>query len=195
MLRDIQTPADPARRNVLTTGGLGLLTVAAVGVLANSTAMARAGDASASDVDILNIALGLEHEAIAAYQIGAESGLLQKQVLNAAVLFQSHHKMHRDALIGAIGKLGGTAVAAKSTREYVDALGVSSVKSQADVLRLAQKLERGAANAYLGVIPSFKDVAFAQVCGRLAADETMHWTVLTQVLGDTLPANALSFGG
>ena len=68
MLRDIQTPADPARRNVLTTGGLGLLTVAAVGVLANSTAMARAGDASASDVDILNIALGLEHEAIAAYQ-------------------------------------------------------------------------------------------------------------------------------
>jgi rubrerythrin len=110
------------------------------------------------------------------------------------VLFQSHHKAHRDALIAAIGKLGGTAVAAKSTQDYIAALDVASVKSQTDILRLAQKLERGAANAYIGVIPSFRNVAFAQVSARLAADETMHWTVLTQVLGDALPTQPLSFG-
>ena len=195
MHREITLQTDLGRRTALKTGGMGLLSVAAIGILAGEPAMAKAAAASSADADILNVALGLEHEAVAAYQIGAESGLLQKPVLDAALLFQSHHKAHRDALIAAIGKLGGTAVAAKSTQDYITALNVAAVKSQTDILRLAQKLERGAANAYIGVIPSFSNVAFAQVSARLAADETMHWTVLTQVLGDALPAQALSFGG
>ena len=62
------------------------------------------------------------------------------------------------------------------------------------MLKLAARLERGAANAYLGVIPSFEDSGLAQVSGRLAADETMHWTVLAQALGQPLPRTALSFG-
>jgi len=181
------------RRALFRTGGLAVLSVAAIGVLAGEPSMARA-QASSGDVDILNVALGLEHEAIAAYQLGAGSGLLQKPVLDAAVLFQGHHKQHRDALIAAIHKLGGAPVAAKSDGDYAKALNVASVKSQADILHLAQRLEKGAANAYIGVIPSFKNVAFGQVCARLAADETMHWTVLTQVLGEALPTNALSFG-
>lgn len=182
------------RRGALRMAGVGLLSVAAVGVLGASSAMAKAGSATAGDADILNVALGLEHEAIAAYQVGAESGLLQKPALDAAVLFQSHHKAHRDALIGAIKQLGGAPVDARSMDQYAAALGVSGIKSQTDVLRLAAKLERGAANAYLGVIPSFKNPAFAQVSGRLAADEVMHWTVLSSVLGDALPSAALTFG-
>ena len=66
-------------------------------------------------------------------------------------------------------------------------------QNQRDVLTW-QRGERGAANAYLGVIPSFADPALAQVAGRLAADETMHWTVLAQALSQPLPTNALSFG-
>ncbi|MEW6598761.1 MAG: ferritin-like domain-containing protein [Pseudomonadota bacterium] len=182
------------RRGALSVAGVGLLSVAAVGVLGASSAMAKAGSATAADADILNVALGLEHEAIAAYQVGAGSGLLQKPALDAAVLFQSHHKAHRDALIGAIKQLGGAPVDPKSMDQYAAALGVSAIKSQTDVLRLAAKLERGAANAYLGVIPSFKNSAFAQVAGRLAADEVMHWTVLSSVLGDSLPSSALTFG-
>ena len=42
----------------------------------------------AADVGILNVALGLEFEAINAYQLGAQSGLLQKPVLEIAVKFQ-----------------------------------------------------------------------------------------------------------
>lgn len=184
-----------ARRRALGAGGLGLLSVAAVGVLAGAPALAKTKKgASAADADILNVALGLEHEAIEAYQIGAESGLLQKPVLDVAVAFQSHHKAHRDALMAAIKSIGGAPVAPKSRADYVAALDVASIKSQADVLKLAQRLERGAANAYLGVIPSFKDRTLAQVSGRLAADETMHFTVLTQALGEALPTGALSFG-
>jgi hypothetical protein len=187
------------RRSALRLGGAGLLSAGAVAVLGgcSSMAMAQTGKmmkASAGDVDILNVALGLEHEAIEAYQIGAESGLLQKPVLDVAVAFQGHHKGHRDALISTIRQLGGAAVTPKSRDEYVKGLNVAMIKGQGDILKLAQRLELGAANAYIGVIPSFKDTALAQVSARLAADETMHWTALTQALGEALPTAALTFG-
>jgi hypothetical protein len=106
---------NPARRAALGTSTRLVLSAGAVGLLAGCNAMAR--ENPAQDVQILNVALGLEHQAIAAYQLGAQ-----------------------------------------------------------------------------GVIPSFKDAQLAKVAGRLAADETMHWTVLSNALGRMLPSNALSFG-
>jgi rubrerythrin len=187
---------DLRRRGLLRGSGITVLSASAVALLAGCEKMASAqgnGNA-ANDVGILNTALALENEAISAYQLGAQSGLLQKPVLEVAVLFQTHHKEHRDALIATIRKLGGTPVPAKSDAEVAQALNAASLKSQTDVLRLAQRLEKGAANAYIGVIPSFGDRNLAQVSARLAADEAMHWTVLTQALKDPLPAKALSFG-
>jgi rubrerythrin len=179
------------RRLFTASGGLAL----SAGAIALMAGCSTAGAANpANDVGILNVALGLEHEAISAYQLGAQSGLLQKPVLDVAVAFQSHHKEHRDALIATIRKLGGSPVAAKPDAEVARALNAAALKNQVDVLRLAQRLERGAANAYIGVIPSFEDKALAQVSARLAADETMHWTALTGALADQLPPKALSFG-
>jgi rubrerythrin len=120
--------------------------------------------------------------------------LLQKPVLDVAVQFQSHHKQHRDALVAAIKSMGGMPVAEKSIDAYAKDLNAASLKSQADILMLAQKLEKGAANAYLGVIPSFENRDLAQVAGRLAADETMHWTALTSAIKQALPDQALTFG-
>jgi rubrerythrin len=74
-------------------------------------------------------------------------------------------------------------------------LKAATLKSQADVLNLAARLELGATNAYLGVIPAFENRDLAKVAGRLAADETMHYTALISALGRPLPSNALSFGG
>jgi len=185
----------PARRLFLSRSGQLTLSAAAIGLLAG-TARANTSTPTSmeADVGILNVALSLEHEAINAYQLGAGSGLLQKPVLDVAVAFQSHHKGHRDALIATIQKLGGKPVAERSLDEYAKALNAASLKSQADVLTLAAQLELGATNAYLGVIPSFKDNQLGQVAARLAADETMHWTALSQALGKMLPAGALSFG-
>lgn len=191
-------PAPPAasRRSLLVGAGRATLSAAAVALLGGAAGSARAqmGRASASDADILNVALALEHEAIAAYQLGAGSGLLAKPVLDVAVAFQSHHKAHRDALAATITKLGGRPVADKPLADHARALGASGLKSQADVLNLAARLELGAANAYLGVIPAFADRDLAQIAGRLAADETMHWSALTNALGRPLPQQALSFG-
>ncbi len=182
------------RRAMLRGAGMFGLSAAAVAVLGGCESMAASKSATAADVDILNVALGLEHEAINAYQLGAESGLLEDPVLQVTVLFQSHHKAHRDALVGTIQKLGGNPVGEKSLNDYATALDAGSLKNQGDVLHLAARLEKGAANAYLGVIPAFNDKGLAQVAGRLAADETMHWTALASALGDNLPSKALTFG-
>jgi hypothetical protein len=181
------------RRQMFRAAGMTTLSAAAIAVLGGCKTMA-ATPAMSSDVDTLNVALGLEHEAINAYQLGAQSGLLQKPVLDVAVLFQSHHKQHRDALMAAIKQMGGMPVAEKPINDYAKELNAASLKSQADVLMLAAKLEKGAANAYLGVIPSFESKDLAQVAGRLAADETMHWTVLASALKQALPDKALTFG-
>ncbi|MFO1318756.1 MAG: ferritin-like domain-containing protein [Burkholderiales bacterium] len=183
------------RRNFVGHASSVLLSASAIALMSGCESVARSDHKSESqDVAILNTALGLEHEAISAYQLGAESGLLQKPVLDVAVQFQSHHKAHRDALIATIRKLGGRPVDAMALSAYAKALKVELLKSQADVLALAAKLELGATNAYLGVIPSFQSNELAKVSARLAADETMHWTVLSQALGRALPTGALSFG-
>jgi len=186
-----------SRRFFLRDSGKATLSATAVALLVGCESMAStrqvAGNPS-QDVDILNVALGLEHEAINAYQIGAESGLLTKEVVPTAVLFQSHHKEHRDALAATIQKLGGVPVDSKAQSEYAADLNAGSLKNQTDVLMLAAQLEKGAANAYLGVIPSFSDSALAQVAARLAADETMHWSLLASALGQPVPQMALSFG-
>lgn len=187
------TASTASRRGFIRNGGA--LSAVAVALLAGKDVLAQGMKAdTAKDVEILNVALGLEHEAINAYQLGAGSGLLQKPVLDVAVQFQGHHKTHRDALVATIQKLGGKPVAEMKLDEYAKALNAGALKSQGDVLDLAARLELGATNAYLSVIPAMGDRELAKVAARLAADETMHYTVLTNALGRSLPPGAFSFG-
>lgn len=183
-----------SRRAFLRGTSTAVLSAGAIMLLAGREAQAapRTKNAAA-DVSILNVALGLEHQGINAYTLGAKSGLLQKPVLDIALKFQADHKVHRDLLIGAIGKLGGKAVEEQSLDMYAKALNAAQLKTQEDVLKLALSLELGATNAYLSVVPSFKDHALAKVAARLAADEVAHWAILNNALGMPLPA-AMLFG-
>lgn len=183
-----------ARRQFLRTSSATVLSTGAFLLLAGHPALAAVSEgAVANDVGILNTALGLEYEGINAYTLGAQSGLLEKSVLATAVKFQDDHKVHADLLINAIQKLGGKPVEEKKLDVYAKALNAGSLKTQEDVLKLALQLELGATNAYLGVIPAFKDHAYAQVSARIAADEVGHWAVLNQALGLPLP-KAMFFG-
>ena len=169
-----------ARRMFLGQSGL-MLSGAAVALLSGNEALAaKVGESTAGDVQILNTALGAELEAIAAYQLGAESKLLQKPVLDLAVTFQGHHKEHADVLAKTIAKLGGKAVTAKAKYEFP----VEQLKSQADVLRFAAKLEQGAVSAYLGAVPLFGNRDLAKAAASILGDEAMHWAVLRQALGE-----------
>ena len=172
----------PQRRAFLIrTGQVGLSTMA-VALLAGCECMAQSHGKSASgpeDVVILNTALGLEHEAIAAYQLGAESGLLQKPVLDLAVTFQGQHKAHADLLAQTVRKLGGMPVEPKAAYDFP----TGGLKSQNDVLGFAADLEQAAVSAYLGAVPQFEDRGLAKAAASILGDEAMHWAILRNALG------------
>ena len=187
----IPRPLPPAgdelsRRGFMTFGGLAL-SASALALLAGRPALAlaaekKAGKAAdpAADIRILNTALSAEHEAVAAYQVGAESGLLEKHVLDLAVQFQGQHKEHVDLLVSTVGKLGGSPAAAKASYQFP----VEKLKTQQDVLRFAAGLEKGAVSAYLGAIPILGSGDLAKAAASILGDEAMHWAVLRYVLGE-----------
>jgi rubrerythrin len=169
-----------ARRVFLGRSGL-MLSGAAVALLAGNEALAaQTKDGAAGDIQILNTALGAELEAIAAYQLGADSKLLQKPVLDLAVTFQGHHKEHADVLAKTIKKLGGSPAAAKAKYDFP----VDQLKSQADVLKFAARLEQGAVSAYLGAVPLFGNRDLSKAAASILGDEAMHWAILRQALGE-----------
>lgn len=171
------------RRTFLGQAGL-LPSGTAVALLSGREALAakaaKADHAVESDLRILNTALGAELEAIAAYQVGAESGLMEKPVLDLAVTFQGHHKQHAELLAATIGKLGGRAVDARDKYGFP----VETLKNRTDVLRFAAALEKGAVSAYLGAIPLFGNRDLAKAAGSILGDEAMHWAILRNAVGD-----------
>ena len=128
----------PSRRTLLLRGGQAALSASAVALLAGCGSMAGTrsanADSMANDADILNTALGLEYEGIAAYQVGAESGLLSKPVLDVAVTFQGHHKEHADVLAATVRKLGGTPVARKLQHRHAEGVHVGGTSAGAAIL-------------------------------------------------------------
>ena len=174
---------NPSRRAFLGSSGI-VLSASAVALLGGCESLAaaqkNAGNAAANDVTILNTALAAEMEAIAAYQLGAESGLLEPGVKTLAVTFQGHHKLHAELLGATVKKLGGRPAEPKSNYAFP----VETLKTQADVLRFAAQLEKGAVSAYLGAIPIFDNRDLSRAAGSILGDEAMHWAILRQALGE-----------
>jgi len=182
------TLAQPSRRLFLFETTALTLSGTAVALLAGAPRLVRAAahsdEHAAGDIKVLNAALAAEREAVAAYQVGADSGLLKKDVLKTAVQFQGHHKAHADVLAGTIKKLGGTAAEPPSKYDFP----VDKLKSQKDVLEFAAKLERGAVTAYASAIPKFDNRDLSLAAASILADEAMHWAVLRMTLGlDPVP--------
>lgn len=178
----------PARRLFLFETTAAALSGTAIALLAGAPRLARAAERTEgqemTDVQILNAALAAEREAVAAYQLGAESGLLKKPALSTALQFQGHHKAHADVLAGTIKKLGGEPAAAPSKYDFP----AGRLKNQKDVLAFAASLERGAVTAYAGAIPKFENRDLSHAAASILSDEAMHWAVLRQTLGlDPVP--------
>ncbi|MBX3590642.1 MAG: ferritin-like domain-containing protein [Burkholderiaceae bacterium] len=177
----------PAGRRALLGQSARLLSGAAVALLAGRGSLAaETNDAAAQDVRILNTALGAELEAIAAYQLGADSGLLRKPVRDLALAFQGHHKEHADVLAKTVAKLGGKAVTAKAKYTFP----TDTLKTQADVLRFAAALEKGAVSAYLGAVPVFGNRDLAKAAASILGDEAMHWAILRNAVGEVAVPSA-----
>lgn len=184
------------RRDFLRRTAVMSVGMAAAGILGGCSTASASGSmdssmSGGSDAGLLNTALGLEHQAIAAYQIGAESGLVKdKKVLHLAVEFQNQHKQHAAALKKTILELGGTPVTEKAPLSstigaLASAYGIPAgrLHTQADVLHYAAGLEEGAAKAYLSTVPKFQHRDVAHAAASIEGDEAMHWAVLRFALG------------
>ena len=173
--------------------------IAAAGLVSASTATIAgvpkgASNDAAQDVAVMQVALALEHEGIAAYRLAGASGLLKPGTLKLAQLFMGHHEQHRDSLAALISKAGGKPVEAQSDDQYVKALNLGALKTEGDVVALATKLERGAASAYVGQVAALRDHKLAQLFSSLAADEAVHWTTLNNAQGLGIQSKAYLFG-
>ncbi|MBV8971698.1 MAG: ferritin-like domain-containing protein [Sphingomonadaceae bacterium] len=184
-----------SRRSLLQSAGLVSAAVGLVAAVPAGAAPVRrhTGGATASDVAVMQGALALEHEGIAAYKIAGGSGLLSPEVLAVALVFLGHHEGHRDALAKLIARSGGKPVEPKSNDEYIKSLNIAALKNQADVIRFAAGLEQGATNAYVGQVAALQDKATAHLFGQLGADEAVHWALLNNAAGGTVPKAAFLF--
>jgi hypothetical protein len=180
-----------ARRSFLSHAGIVMLGASASSLLPTS---AFAAATQQDDVGVIQTALALEHEGIAAYQIAGKSGLLSPGTLKLALVFLGHHQAHRDSLAKLVADAGGKPVEPEPDTHYIESLKLGTLKTEADVVALATTLERGAASAYIGQIAALRDPRLAQLFARLSADEAVHWATLNNAAGTPIPAAAYLFG-
>lgn len=179
------------RREFLTRAGAASFGISALSLLSGTAHAAAA--AQSSDVGVIQTALALEHEGIAAYQIAGKSGLLSPGTLKLALIFLGHHQVHRDSLAKLVSEAGDKPVEPKTDAQYSSELKLGALKSERDVIALATKLERGAASAYIGQITALRDPKLARLFAEISADEAIHWTTLNNAAGAPIPASAYVF--
>lgn len=129
------------------------------------------------DLGILTAALYLEHEAVPAYQTGAESKLLSPGILKVAVALQSDHKYHRDGISGVLKSLGVTPNGPEKKYDFW------RLRSETDILRLARDREQGAVQAYATLASNILTKAVLNFGANVLVDEVRHLTILNAVLG------------
>ncbi len=155
------------------------------GVSAGLGHLAEAAQRSSRNADaaLLNAALALEHQAIAAYDAGAGTGLLKGETLDLARHFQSQHRAHRDLLVGEIRKLGGTPAVALASYTFKGKDDAPiEFKTAEDILVFALGLEGGAASAYLGLLPQLTSKALLSTIAGIACDESQHAAAIRLLL-------------
>lgn len=130
----------------------------------------------ASDLAILNVALGLEHQAIAAYEAAAASKLLSGSALAMAASFHQDHKRHRDTIIRFLRWYGETPVQPGEKYDF------GSINTAGDVLDLAHKLEQGAVDAYLANAAKLESAEILDGAAGILADEVRHATAFKLAL-------------
>lgn len=130
----------------------------------------------AADLAILNVALGLEHEAIAAYQTAAKSGLLSGAPLDMATSFLKDHERHRAMIVALVSRFGGEPVAPKASYDF------GPIDAAPQILALAHTLEQGAADAYLANAAKLLSTEILDAAAGVLADEARHATALKLAL-------------
>lgn len=141
----------------------------------------EAGAATPDDIELLNGAIELEHAGIKAYTDAFALNLLSPPVLEIAKGFRSDHQAHAAALAAAVKAAGGTPSTATAKLQY------PSLKTEADILAFAEKVERVAATSYLTDIGKLSNPALSKIMASILGVETTHVTTLAAALKQARP--------
>ncbi|MEA2158907.1 MAG: hypothetical protein QOD66_1287 [Solirubrobacteraceae bacterium] len=131
--------------------------------------------ARSADVVLLNQALDLEHEAIAAYTAGIP--LLDGRPKKAAQLFLQQELSHAGEMYGLVKQAGGRPHKPKASYD----LGHPS--TSLEVLRLLHDLEHRELRLYLGAITKLSPGTVRAAVAAVLANDAQHVAVLRSTLG------------
>jgi hypothetical protein len=173
-------PHVSSRRFLIAGAGIATLGVAA-GCTAVTPALPRS--TAIDDAALLNNVLGLEYEAIAAYEAALAGGALGASDAALAHGFQADHAKHAEALVRAITRLQDKPVAARAPEDY--RFAADALRQRDDALRFLVGFEQGLALAHLGAVPAFAEKNLAKGAAGILGVETMHWSALRLALGET----------
>lgn len=167
------------------------LRAAAVIGVGSSMAAATLGDRrasaepAASDLEILNYALTLEHLEAEFYAQGIQGGALSGRDLELVEPIGEHEKEHVKVLTQTIKDLGGTPV---EKPEFVFPDGTFTDKMT--FLSTASAFEELGVTAYHGQVARVKDAELLAAAASIAGVESRHAAVVADLLGEDPFPNA-----
>ena len=186
MVDRAQPGSGASRRLVIAGAGRLAVGAAALGIVAGCTTMAavepKRDTGGRDDVALLNNVLGLEYEAVAAYDAALAGGGLSDEMAALARAFQDDHAKHAAALARAVVRLQGRPVGARPTIDY--SFSPAALTTGADAMHFLVGFEQGLALAHLGAVPAFADSALAKGAAGILGVEAMHWSSLRAALGE-----------
>jgi hypothetical protein len=156
--------------------------------------LAQAGSQTSArgDIAILNAAIDLENQGIWAY--GAAGSKLSNTQAGRAILAlaqrnRADHIKHRDALVQAVRKLGGTPAPAKESYDlssYLSA-GEGNLDSDVNIGKLALALEVDAVLAYNAAFSQLSDRELLVAASTIGPVEACHATAIRALFRTMIP--------
>jgi hypothetical protein len=128
----------------------------------------------ASDVEILNHLLDLEHWAIAAYT--AATPVLTPATVKAGQLFLGDELSHAGGLAGLVRSAGGTPVMPRPSYP------LGNPRGSAEVIGVLHTIEQALVSAYLDAIPRLQPGMAKQQVASILANDAQHLAVVRAAL-------------
>jgi rubrerythrin len=169
-----------------TLAGGSALVVAACGDDEESNPDAGDESVAAADAGVLNGALALENQIVAAYAAG--SALLRGEDLKLARRILAQERAHADALTQEVRRLGFKPAASKSAYDF------PKLRNAADVMRYADELENQAIAAYIDALPKLTSPGLKGTVAAILTNEAEHLASLALVAGRTSAPDAFVLG-
>lgn len=166
-----------SRRKFLKRVGMVGGGVMAMGIVGEGLSFGvAAAQTASSDLQTLQFAFTLENVAVAAYKLGAGSGLLSADIVAVGTKFAGQHQDHANALKGAIESVKGQVPAIPTKINF------PAFKNQDDILKFALALESAAVGAYYTSSGKFMNRDFASAAASIVGVEATHVAILSSAL-------------